>query len=104
MIEALKSNTAFVAECKRIYGTIIVESVKPAKNIKQDETAMKAIASFSRTALMAFRQADEKHIIRIRQMVAITINHVLMMSDPRIAERMVMDDFRKRYMDKIKNA
>ena len=104
MIEALKSNTAFVAECKRIYGKLIVESVRPAKNIKQDESTMEAIASFSRTALMALRQADEKTVIKVRQIVNITINHVLMMSDPNICDRMIAEDFAKKYREKLKNA
>jgi len=101
-LEFLKSDQLFDAKIKETYAIVIKEKETKDKKPKTSKP-VDYMAQYTKTLLGCYLRADQKTIIKARQVFDTAWPYVKMMSDPRLADRIMVDVVRARYMEKLKN-
>lgn len=101
-LEFLFDNKLFDAKIKEVYDGAVKQL---EANDKKPTTAqpVEMIAEFTKVLVNAYRIADQKAILKIRQMVDIHLSYMLMMSHPYLVDRIMVGVMREQAREKFKH-
>ena len=102
-LEFLYDNKLFDAKIKEVYEGA-KKQLESKDKLPKTSQPVEMIAEFTKILINAYRIADQKAIIKIRQMVDTHFAYILIMSHPYLVERIMVVIMRERSREKLKQS
>jgi len=102
-LEFLYDNKLFDAKIKEVYEGA-KKQLESKDKLPKTSQPVEMIAEFTKILINAYRIADQKTILKIRQMVDTHFAYILIMSHPYLVERIMVGIMRERSREKLKQS
>ena len=100
--EFLYDNKLFDAKIKEVYEGA-KKQLESKDKLPKTSQPVEMIAEFTKILINAYRIADQKAILKIRQMVDVNLSYLLMMSHPYLVDRIMVGVMREQAREKFKS-
>ena len=101
-LEFLFDNKLFDAKIKEVYDGA-KKQLEAKDKLPKTHQPVEIIGEFTKVLIDAYRRADQKTIIKIRQMVDTNMQYILMMSHPYLVNRIMVGVMRDQAREKFKH-
>jgi len=100
-LDFLNDNKLFDAKIKEVFEGAI-KQLESKDKLPKTSQPVEMIGNFTKVLINAYRIADQKTIIKIRQMVDTHFAYILIMSHPFLVERIMVGIMRERSREQFK--